>query len=215
MVLSDSMIHRCVMEWWVIIWGSIPEVMREQTTARPIIGCGPSPHASRVQHSHATRAHPSNCERRPAAAYRNRVVPRIAKVHRRRASAIFNPRAIWCARVAYRLPRMMSVNSPMFSATGKMPPQIRLASLDAGHEPVEVAPTFWIQRRGRLTPEHHCALGRPTASRSHSPCLANYALHYVGGIPRQLSADYFGEFSRLRSESRTRFAREECKIRLL
>ena len=53
-----------------------------------------------------------------------------------------------------------------------------------------------IRPAGSVDPEVallsvHSATGRPLA------LLANYGLHYVGGIPpNQLSADYFGEFTR-------------------
>jgi neutral ceramidase len=37
------------------------------------------------------------------------------------------------------------------------------------------------------------------SSRKPLALLANYSLHYVGGVPPkgQVSADYFGEFARL------------------
>ncbi len=92
-------------------------------------------------------------------------------------------------------------NRRWYMRTGTIPP----SPLGATNDIVRMNPGAGnpdlVHPAGATDPEFSVLSVRSTAGKPLA-LLANYSLHYIGGIPaRQVSADYFGEFARLAGDA--------------
>ncbi len=139
-----------------------------------------------------------------AMAYRKVVVEGIAESIIR-AHAALRPAAVGAA--AHPLPEEV-FNRRWYLKPGKMPLN-PFGKLDAVKMNPGTSPEVLDRPAGPTDPDI-TILSVQDAKRKPLALLANYSLHYVGGMPGgQMSADYFGEFarvmpSRLRADERLR-----------
>jgi len=148
-----------------------------------------------VASTHTHSAPPSNTkEGRPAAvAYRKRLIEGIAESVVLAHGAL-RPAAIGHA--VHELPEEV-FNRRWYLKPGKMPlnpfGQMDRVKMNPG-----TSPDVLDRPAGPTDPDLTILFVRDAKTRKPLALLANYALHYVGGVPRgQVSADYFGEFARL------------------
>lgn len=157
--------------------------------------CGIAPENIMIASTHTHSAPSSNAtEGDPAVvAYRETIVQGMAESIVR-AHAALQPVSIGAA--SHPLPEEVS-NRRWFLKPGKMTPNpwgmLDQVKTNAGHsEEVLDRPA------GPIDPDVMVLAVHDSRGRKPLAILANYALHYVGGLPEdQVSSDYFGEFSRL------------------
>ena len=128
----------------------------------------------------------------PAVAYRKRLVEGLAE-SLIKAHAALRPAAVGAA--AHPLPEEV-FNRRWHLKPGKMPLN-PFGKLDQVKMNPGTSPDVLDRPAGPIDPDI-AILSVQDERRRPLAVLANYSLHYVGGTPRgQVSADYFGEFSRL------------------
>lgn len=128
----------------------------------------------------------------PAVAYRQQLIEGIAESIIQ-AHAALQPAAIGMA--THPLPEEV-FNRRWYLKPGKMPVnpfgKMDTVKMNPGRSPEVIDRPAGPTDPDVMVLSVEDAKGRPLA------LFANYALHYVGGVPKgQLSADYFGEFARL------------------
>jgi len=143
-------------------------------------------------HTHSAPTSNAKDGSAPAKAYRKLLVEGIAESIIRAHDAL-EPAAVGAA--AHRLPEEV-FNRRWFLKPGKMPlnPFGRLdrVKMNPGRSPDVLDRPAGPTDPDIMVLSVQDARGRPLA------LFANYALHYVGAVPRRtVSADYFGEFARL------------------
>jgi hypothetical protein len=157
--------------------------------------CGIAPENIMIASTHTHRAPASNCkEGEPASvAYRRVIIEgmaeSIAKAH-----AALRPAAIGAA--SHPLPDEVR-NRRWFLKPGKMPPNpwglMDKVKMNPGY-----SDEVLDRPAGPIDPDVMVLSVRDAKTRKPLAIFANYALHYVGGLPKaQVSSDYFGEFARL------------------
>jgi hypothetical protein len=157
--------------------------------------CGIAPENIMIASTHTHRAPASNCkEGEPASvAYRKVIIEgmaeSIAKAH-----AALRPAAIGAA--SHPLPDEVG-NRRWFLKPGKMPPNpwglMDKVKMNPGY-----SDEVLDRPAGPIDPDVMVLSVRDAKRRKPLAIFANYALHYVGGLPKaQVSSDYFGEFARL------------------
>jgi len=157
--------------------------------------CGIPPEHVMIASTHTHRAPGSNCtEGEPASvAYRKVIVEGMAESIVA-AYAAFRPAGIGAA--VHPLPDEVR-NRRWFLKPGKMPPN------PWGFEDkVKMNPGYSAEvlerPAGPIDPDVMVLAVRDAKTRKPLALFANYALHYVGGLPDGVvSSDYFGEFARL------------------
>jgi hypothetical protein len=147
-----------------------------------------------VSSTHTHSGPPSNTKEGPppAVAYRQRLIEGLAQSIIK-AHAALQPAAVGAA--AHPLPEEV-FNRRWFLKPGKMPlnpfGRLDMVKMNPGTSP-DV-----LERPAGPTDPDITILSVQDARRRPLALFANYSLHYVGSPPRgQISADYFGEFSRL------------------
>lgn len=191
LVLDDGTISLAIVV--VDNLGIPPEVLNEaKQIAAQETGMGMERMLICATHTHS--APPSNVKEGPApeVSYRKVLVEGMAQAVIR-AHAALRPAAVGAA--AHPLPEEV-FNRRWFLKPGKMPPnpfgRMDMVKMNPGTSP-DV-----LDRPAGPTDPDLMILSVQDAQRRPLALLANYALHYVGGVPpRQVSADYFGEFARL------------------
>jgi hypothetical protein len=128
----------------------------------------------------------------PAAAYRELFVEGVAQSIIR-AHAALEPATLGCA--AHPLPDEV-FNRRWFLKPGQMPPN-PFGRMDKVKMNPGTSPAVLDKPAGPTDPDI-TVLCVQAQKRKPLALLANYSLHYVGGMPAaQISADYFGEFARV------------------
>jgi len=156
--------------------------------------CGIKPENILVAGTHAHSAPASNVTNGPpqAVAYRKLLVEGIAESIVR-AHAALRPAAVGVA--VHPLPEEV-FNRRWFLKPGKMPLN-PFGKLDQVKMNPGTSPDVLDRPAGPTDPDI-TILSVQDAKRRPLALWANYALHYVGHLPKaQVSADYFGEFARL------------------
>ncbi len=192
LVLADDQIELAIV---VVDNLGIARQVADEARAIIVERCGIPTERVMVSATHTHSAPASNVQDGPEAsvAYRTRVIEGIAEAVVQAHQAL-RPAAV--AAAVHPLPDEV-FNRRWFLKPGKMPlnpfgqmDQVRMnpgTSADVLDRPA-----------GPTDPDVTVLSLRDARSRRPLALLANYALHYVGGIPRgQVSADYFGEFVRL------------------
>jgi neutral ceramidase len=144
--------------------------------------------------THTHSGPPSNTKTgsAPAVAYRTVLVGGLAESIIQ-AHAALQPASMGAA--SHPLPEEV-FNRRWFLKPGKMPPN-PFGKLDIVKMNPPRGPDFLDRPAGPTDPDI-TVISVQNARRKPLALFANYSLHYVGAPPRgQLSADYFGEFSRL------------------
>jgi len=189
MVLSDSMTTVAMVV--VDNLGVDPEVIEEAKRLAADQSGVPVNHML-VCSTHTHSGPPSNANDGPAAAYRSELVQGIAKSIVDAAAAL-QPASIGAA--SHPLADEV-FNRRWFLRPGKMPIN-PFGELDQVKMNPSSSPDVLDRPAGPTDPDITVISVRD-AKQKPLALFANYALHYVGAIPNgQLSADYFGEFSRL------------------
>jgi neutral ceramidase len=143
-------------------------------------------------HTHSGPPSSGGREGTPEHAYRNRLVDGVAESIIK-ANAALRPAAIGAA--SHPLPEEV-FNRRWYLKMGKMPLN-PFGKLDIVKMNPGTSPDVLDKPAGPTDPDI-TILSVQDAKRKPLALFANYSLHYVGGIPKaQISADYFGEFSRL------------------
>jgi neutral ceramidase len=173
--------------------GTSPEVLAE---AKEIAAkkTGLSTDRMLICSTHTHSGPPSNTKEGspPAVAYRQVLVNGLAESIVR-AHAALQPASVGAA--SHPLPDEV-FNRRWFLKPGKMPAN-PFGKLDIVKMNPPTGPDFLDRPAGPTDPDI-TILSVQDARRKPLALFANYSLHYVGATPRgQLSADYFGEFSRL------------------
>jgi len=157
--------------------------------------CGIATENIMVASTHTHRTPSSNCkEGDPASvAYRKVIVEGMAESIVK-AHAAFRPAAVGVA--SHPLPDEVR-NRRWFLKPGKMPPNpwglTDKVKMNPGY-----SDEVLDRPAGPIDPDVMVLSVRDAKNRKPLAIFANYALHYVGGLPeRQVSSDYFGEFARL------------------
>ena len=157
--------------------------------------CGIVPENVMIASTHTHRAPSSNCKEGEAAsvAYRKVLVEGMAdsivKAH-----AALRPAAIGAA--SHPLPDEVR-NRRWFLKPGKMPPN-PWGLMDKVKMNPGTSEEVLERPAGPVDPDVMILSVRDAKTRKPLAIFANYALHYVGGLPKgQVSSDYFGEFARL------------------
>jgi hypothetical protein len=173
--------------------GASPEVLDEaKEIASKKTGLGIDRMLISSTHTHS--GPPSNTKQgsAPAVAYRKVLVNGLAE------SVVQAHAALQSASVgaaSHPLPEEV-FNRRWFLKPGKMPPN-PFGKLDIVKMNPPRGPDFLERPAGPTDPDI-TVISVQDARRKPLALFANYSLHYVGATPRsQLSADYFGEFSRL------------------
>ncbi|MBC8868876.1 MAG: neutral/alkaline non-lysosomal ceramidase N-terminal domain-containing protein [Planctomycetes bacterium] len=157
--------------------------------------CGIPPEKILVASTHTHSAPSSNVkEGQPAAvAYRKLLIEGIAESIVRAHKAL-RPAAVGHA--VHPLPDEVR-NRRWYLKPGKMPLN-PFGEMDQVKMNPGTSPEVLDRPAGPIDPDVTILSVRDTKTRKPLALFANYTLHYVGGVPRgQISADYFGEFSRL------------------
>jgi hypothetical protein len=147
-----------------------------------------------ISSTHTHSGPPSNTKEgsAPAVAYRKMLVNGLAESIVQ-AHAALRPASVSAA--SHPLPEEV-FNRRWFLKPGKMPPN-PFGKLDIVKMNPPRGPDFLERPAGPTDPDI-TVISVQDARRKPLALFANYSLHYVGATPRgQLSADYFGEFSRL------------------
>lgn len=145
-------------------------------------------------HSHSAPNSNSTSGPAPAVAYRKLLVAGIAEAIVRAHEAL-QPAA--CGVATHPLPDEV-FNRRWFLKPGKMPLN-PYGKLDLVKMNPPSGPDVLDHPAGPTDPDI-TVLSLQTLKRKPLALMANYSLHYVGGIPKaQVSADYYGEFARLMS----------------
>jgi neutral ceramidase len=173
--------------------GAPPEVLDE---AKDIASKSTGIPANRmlISSTHTHSGPPSNAKEgpAPAVAYRKLLVQGLAESITK-AHAALRPAAVGVA--VHPLPEEV-FNRRWFLKSGKMPLN-PFGKLDQVKMNPGTSPDVLDRPAGPTDPEI-TIISVQDANPRPLALFANYALHYVGGMPRgQISADYFGEFSRL------------------
>jgi neutral ceramidase len=157
--------------------------------------CGIPADRIMISGTHTHSAAPSNAKEGdgPAVAYRKVLVEGLAEAVVQ-AHAALRPAAVGAA--AHPLPDEV-FNRRWFLKPGAMPlnpfGELDLVKMNPGTNPVILE-----RAAGPTDPDITVLSVQDAKSRQPLALFANYALHYVGAVPRGLmSADYFGEFCRL------------------
>ncbi len=157
--------------------------------------CGIAPRNIMIASTHTHRAPSSNCkEGEPASvAYRRVLIEGMAESIVK-AHAAMRPAAIGFA--SHPLPDEVR-NRRWFLKPGKMPPNpwglMDRVKMNPGY-----SDEVLDRPAGPIDPDVQVLSVRDAKTRKPLAIFANYALHYVGGLPAgQVSSDYFGEFARL------------------
>jgi len=173
--------------------GASPEVLDEaKAIASAKTGLGTDRMLICSTHTHS--GPPSNTKEgpAPAVAYRKRLVAGLAESIVR-AHAALQPASVGAA--SHPLPDEV-FNRRWFLKPGKMPLN-PFNKLDQVKMNPSRSPGVLDRPAGPTDPDI-TVISVQNARRRPLALFANYSLHYVGAPPRgQLSADYFGEFSRL------------------
>jgi hypothetical protein len=144
-------------------------------------------------HTHSAPASHVKEGPEPAVAYRQVLVAGIAE-SLVRAHAALRPAAVGAA--AYPLPEEV-FNRRWFLKPGKMTPN-PFGRLDQVKMNPGTTADILDRPAGPTDPDITILSVQDAESRRPLALLANYSLHYVGGVPPKIvSADYFGEFARL------------------
>ncbi len=156
--------------------------------------CGIKPQNVLICGTHTHSAPSSNSTNTPqAAAYRKLLVEGIAESIVR-AHAALQPASVGVG--VHPLPDEV-FNRRWFLKPGKMPLN-PFGKLDQVKMNPGTGPDILDRPAGPTDPDITVLSVRDVRGRKPIALLANYALHYVGGVPKgQVSADYFGEFARL------------------
>jgi neutral ceramidase len=147
-----------------------------------------------ISSTHTHSGPPSNAKEgpAPAVAYRKLLVHGLAESITK-ANAALRPAAVGVA--VHPLPEEV-FNRRWYLKPGKMPLN-PFGKLDQVKMNPGTSPDVLDRPAGPTDPDI-TIISVQDANRRPLALFANYALHYVGGMPRgQISADYFGEFSRL------------------
>lgn len=147
-----------------------------------------------ISSTHTHSAPPSNrTEGSPGdVAYRKVLIEGLAQAI---TQAFENQQTASLGMASHDLPEEV-FNRRWFLQPGKMPAN-PFGKMDIVKMNPGTSPTVLERPAGPVDPEL-MVLSIQNAKRKPLALLANYALHYVGGIPkRHASADYFGEFARL------------------
>ncbi|MGZ0174033.1 MAG: neutral/alkaline non-lysosomal ceramidase N-terminal domain-containing protein [Planctomycetales bacterium] len=147
-----------------------------------------------ISSTHTHSGPPSNTKEgsAPAVTYRKMLVNGLAESIVQ-AHAALQPASVGAA--SHPLPGEV-FNRRWFLKPGKMPPN-PFGKLDIVKMNPPRGPDFLERPAGPTDPDI-TVISVQDARRKPLALFANYSLHYVGATPRgQLSADYFGEFSRL------------------
>ena len=166
----------------------------DEAKARAAQACGIAPANVLVCATHSHSAPPSNSTNGPAAAvaYRKILVAGIAEAIVR-AHAALQPAALGAA--AHPLPEEV-FNRRWYLKPGQMPLN-PYGKLDAVKMNPGTGADVLDHPAGPTDPDI-TILDVQDAHRHPLALLANYSLHYVGGMPHAaVSADYYGEFARL------------------
>jgi hypothetical protein len=174
--------------------GVSPETGNEARAAAAS-ACGISPERILIASTHSHSAPPSNRKKGLPGdvAYRKvlleGITESIVKAHK-----ALRPAA--AAQAAHALPEEV-FNRRWYLKPGKMPlnpfGEMDKVKMNPGR-----GPDVLDRPAGPVDPDVTILSVRDAKTRKPLALLANYALHYVGGVPRgELSADYFGEFARL------------------
>ncbi len=174
--------------------GVAQEVLDEAKT-RASQRCGIPVDRMLVASTHTHSAPASNVKEgpEPAVAYRQILVAGIADAFVQ-AHAALRPAAVGAA--AHPLPEEV-FNRRWFLKPGKMTPN-PFGRLDQVKMNPGTTPDILDRPAGPTDPD--VTILSVQDAQSHKPLalLANYSLHYVGGVPAAIvSADYYGEFARL------------------
>lgn len=173
--------------------GVAPEVMDEaKAIAAKETGIAAENMLICSTHTHSAPASNVKDGPAPAVAYRQRLLDGIARSIIE-AHAMLRPAAVGAA--AHPLPEEV-FNRRWYLKLGKMPLN-PFGKLDIVKTNPGTSPEVLDRPAGPTDPDI-TVLSVQDDRRRPLALLANYALHYVGGVPRgQVSADYFGEFARL------------------
>jgi hypothetical protein len=147
-----------------------------------------------ISSTHTHSGPPSNTKEgpAPAVAYRKLLVQGLAESITK-AHAALRPAAVGVA--VHPLPEEV-FNRRWYLKPGKMPLN-PFGKLDQVKMNPGTSPDVLDRPAGPTDPDI-TIISVQDANRRPLALYANYALHYVGGMPRgQISADYFGEFARL------------------
>ena len=157
--------------------------------------CGIAPENIMISSTHCHTAPSSNStEGEPASvAYRKVIVEGMAE-STVKAHAALRPASLGTA--SYPLPDEVR-NRRWFLKPGKMPPNpwglMDRVKMNPGY-----SDEVLDRPAGPIDPDVMILSVRDAKTRKPLAIFANYALHYVGGLPKgQVSSDYFGEFARL------------------
>ncbi len=164
---------------------------REIATER----CGIPPEKILVASTHTHSAPSSNVKSgQPAAvAYRKLLIEGIAE------SIFLAHKALRRAAVGHAVHPLPDEvrNRRWYLKPGKMPLN-PFGEMDRVKMNPGTSPDVLDRPAGPIDPDVTILSVRDAKTRKPLALFANYALHYVGGVPRgQISADYFGEFARL------------------
>ena len=157
--------------------------------------CGIAVEKMLVASTHTHTAPSSNVKKGPApeVAYRKLLVEGIAESIAR-AHAALRPAGVGAA--AKALPEEVFCRR-WFLKPGKMPPN-PFGELDKVKMNPSRSPEVLDRPAGPTDPDVTILSVQDAESGKPLALLANYSLHYVGGVPKEMiSADYFGEFARL------------------
>lgn len=172
--------------------------------------CGIPTHNMLVASTHTHSAPSSNSKDgpAPAVAYRKVLVESIAE-SLVQAHATRRPAAAGAA--AYPLPEEV-FNRRWFLKPGKMPPN-PFGRMDQVKMNPGTTPDVLDRPAGPTDPDITVLSVQDPQSGKPLALLANYSLHYVGGVPQGIvSADYFGEFARL---MRSRVGGDEAFVAMM
>jgi len=173
----------------------VPQEALDEAKAMAAKKCGMATEKMLVAATHTHTGPPSSVKTGPApeVAYRQLLIAGIAEAIVR-AHAALRPAAVGAAVEA--MPEEV-YNRRWFLKPGKMPPN-PFGEYDQVKMNPTRSPDVLDRPAGPTDPDltilsvHDAKSGQPLA------LVANYTLHYVGGVPEgELSADYFGEFARV------------------
>jgi len=157
--------------------------------------CGIAMEKMLVASTHTHTGPPSNVKSGPApeVAYRKLLVAGIAEAIVRAHAAL---RAAGVGVAVEPIPDEV-YNRRWFLKPGKMPPN-PFGEMDQVKMNPTRSPAVLDRPAGPTDPDLTIISVQDAGSRKPLAIVANFTLHYVGGVPDgQLSADYFGEFARV------------------